>query len=119
MKNKMTISLCMAFCLGLTGATAVLTGCQSTRYSRSTGQYVDDKALSYRVKDALKDNAEYKLSNVDVKVFRANVQLSGFVATADQKNKAGEIAAHVQGVQGVENNITVKNELNQNQNQKG
>jgi len=111
--NKKTISLGMAFCLCLTGATAVLSGCAGNQYDRSTGQYIDDKGLAYRVKDALKDNAEYKLSNVDVKVFRANVQLSGFVATLDQKKKAGDIAAHVPGVQGVENNITVKNELNQ------
>ncbi|HTA95740.1 MAG TPA: BON domain-containing protein [Verrucomicrobiae bacterium] len=39
------------------------------------------------------------------------MQLSGFVNTADQKTRAGEIAAHVEGVQNVANNITVKDKM--------
>ena len=114
MKKSKIMSLGLTACLCLTGATAVLTGCAGNRNERSTGEYIDDKALSYRVSSALHDNSEYKLSGVDVKSFRGNVQLSGFVATADQKNKAGEIAKTVQGVQSVENNITVKTYLGEN-----
>ena len=113
MKYNMTVSLGMALCLGLSAATAVLTGCAGNRYNRSTGEYIDDKALSYRVSHALGENAEYKLSGVDVKAFRGNIQLSGFVATDAQKAKAGEIASHIDGVVSVENNITVKNKLSQ------
>ena len=113
MKRHKIMSLGLTACLCLTGATAILTGCAGNRYDRSTGQYIDDKALAYRVNDALHSNAEYKMSGVDVKSFRGNVQLSGFVATEAQKAKAGEIAQGVPGVQSVENNITVKSHLGQ------
>jgi osmotically-inducible protein OsmY len=85
-----------------------VTGCAGNRYERSTGEYIDDKALTGRVKSALGDSHEYKFSGVDVKSFRGTVQLGGFVDTSDQKKKAGQIAQNVQGVKGVENNLIVK-----------
>ena len=109
--NKLTISMGMALLLGVSGATAVLTGCSTQ--GRSTGQYVDDKALAYNVSSALHKNPQYKFNTVDVKVYRANVQLSGFVASEAQKNEAGQIASRIPGVQGVENNITVRPSMNQ------
>jgi osmotically-inducible protein OsmY len=85
-------------------------GCAGDRYSRSTGQVIDDRTLAARVNQSLDDNAEYKFSSVDVKVYRGTVQLSGFVNTRDQKNRAGEIAEAVPGVDRVENNLTIKPE---------
>ena len=85
-----------------------MTGCAGDRYQRSTGEYIDDKAISRRVKSALNDNAEYKFSDVHVDSFKGTVQLSGFVTTGDQKRKAGDIAERVDGVKKVENNITIK-----------
>ena len=101
----------LALCLGLSVTATLLTGCKGDQYSRSTGEYIDDKALAYRVSGALHDNAEYKFSSVDVKSFRGTIQLSGFVNTQEQKTRAGEIAKQVQGVQNVENNVTVKDNL--------
>ena len=106
MKTRI-VSFCLALCLGLPMAVG-LSGCAGDRYERSTGQYIDDQALAMRVRDALGDNPQYKFDGVNVTAFRGTVQLSGFVATNDQKSKAGEIAKTVQGVQNVENNITVK-----------
>lgn len=85
-------------------------GCHSTgnQYERSTGQMVDDKALASSVKDALKDNPVYKLDEVVVNAFRGTIQLSGFVSTEAQQQRAGEIAEEVIGVQNVENNISIK-----------
>jgi osmotically-inducible protein OsmY len=77
-------------------------------YERTSGEFVDDKALTGKVKDALKDNTEYKFEEVNVAAFKGTVQLSGFVTTSDQKRKAGELADKVAGVKKVENNITVK-----------
>jgi len=85
-----------------------LLGCAGNSYKRSTGEYIDDKAINSRVRSALSDNAEYKFKDVNVTTFRGTVQLSGFVVSSDQKRKAGEIADHVQGVKNVENNVTVK-----------
>ncbi|HZF01876.1 MAG TPA: BON domain-containing protein [Methylomirabilota bacterium] len=105
-------TLNLALCLGLltTAAITTTTGCAGDKYNRSTGQYIDDKSLTMRVKDALHDNPEYKYGDVNVDVFRGTVQLSGFVNTSDQKSKAKDIAKQVQGVNDVVNNITVKSE---------
>jgi osmotically-inducible protein OsmY len=86
-------------------------GCAGNRYERSTGEYIDDKALNSRVKSALGDNPEYKFGDVNVASFRGVVQLSGFVNSADQKKMAGTVVEKVQGVKNVENNITVKDKI--------
>jgi len=49
-----------------------------------------------------------KALQVDVTTFKGNVQLSGFVDTAEQKSRAAQIAAGIGGVTNVTNNITVK-----------
>jgi osmotically-inducible protein OsmY len=110
MKTKIA-SVCVAWCLA-SPIVASLAGCDRNRdrteYERTSGEFVDDKALTGKVKDALKDNTEYKFEEVNVAAFKGTVQLSGFVAASDQKRKAGDIAEKVAGVKKVENNITVK-----------
>ena len=111
MKNTFR-NLCLALCLCLpVGTAVVLIGCAGNEYERSTGEYIDDKALNTRVKSALGDNPEYKFGDVNVTSFRGVVQLSGFVNTADQKKVAGTIAEKVHGVKSIENNITVKDRI--------
>ncbi|HTV41896.1 MAG TPA: BON domain-containing protein [Candidatus Sulfotelmatobacter sp.] len=111
MKNKTKI-ISMALCLGLlaTGAVGTLTGCASSSNTRSTGQYIDDKSLQHQVRSALSNNAEYRFDQVNVDVYRGTCQLSGFVDSQAQKDKAGDIAKGVQGVTSVDNNITVRNQ---------
>ena len=93
------------------GALAIaggMTGCAGDRYTQSTGERIDDKADSSRVRDRLSEDTQYKYEDVKVQTFKGVVQLSGFVNSRDQKNRAGELAKKVQGVKEVENNITVK-----------
>jgi len=100
---------CLAFALGLPVAATAFTGCTtSSRYERSTGEYIDDKTLASKVRGALHDNAEYKFNDVIVASYKSTVQLSGFVNTSDQKRVAGQIAEKMQGVKAVQNNISVK-----------
>ena len=85
------------------------TGCATgSRYEQSTGEQIDDSRTSSRVKSALGDDTQYKYADVNVATFKGVVQLSGFVNTKDQKNRAGDLARKVKGVTEVENNITVK-----------
>jgi hyperosmotically inducible protein len=109
MKNKIKL-MSLGLCLGLltTAAVTTFTGCAGNQNNRSTGQYIDDKTLQHQVRDALSDNSEYKFDNVNVDVYRGTCQLSGFVDNSDQKSKAEDIAKNVQGVNTVDNNITVK-----------
>ncbi len=91
------------------GAAALVGGgCAGDRYHQSTGEEIDDKGTSMRVKSALSDDTQYKYPMVQVKTFKGTVQLSGFVDTKDQKNRAGDLAKNVQGVKDVQNNISVK-----------
>ena len=85
-----------------------VTGCAGDRYTQSTGERIDDKGDSSRVRSALSDDAQYKYNDVKVQTFKGVVQLSGFVNSRDQKNRAGDLAKGTQGIKAVENNITVK-----------
>lgn len=82
-------------------------GCSTTRYERSTGEFVDDKMLGRRVQNALNLQPVYKFPDVHVHTFRGVVQLSGFVASEAQKQAASEIAERVRGVAEVENSISL------------
>ena len=88
--------------LGVTGCTT------GSRYEQSSGERIDDHGTSSRVRAALADDSQYKYDGVNVETFKGTVQLSGFVNTRDQKNRAGDLARKVKGVTDVENNITVK-----------
>ena len=83
-------------------------GCASTATRESTGEYVDDSAITAKVKAALvKDPLDSALA-VNVKTYKGVVQLSGFVNNADEKTRAGEVARGVNGVKSVTNSLVVK-----------
>ena len=89
-----------------------LAGCAGDRYTQSTGEHIDDKATSSRVRNALAGDTQYKYGDVHVQTFKGVVQLNGFVNSRDQKNRAAELAKRVEGIRDVENNITVKESAN-------
>ena len=96
---------------GLTLAAAMTTfmGCQTApKDGRSAGLAADDKRITKSVKEALDTEPVYKFTDVDFKTFAGTVQLSGFVMTQGQKNRAQEIAQHTQGAREVVNGITLK-----------
>ncbi len=101
-----TVSIIL--CLGALPVISLTSGCAGDRYHQSTGESIDDHAISMRVKSALSNDAEYKYDGVDVTTFKGTVQLSGFVDTHSQKSRAAELAKTVEGVNDVVNNITVK-----------
>ena len=101
----LTLILCVGAMPLLLGVTGCTTG---SRYEQSTGERIDDHGTSSRVRAALADDTQYKYDGVNVETFKGTVQLSGFVNTKDQKNRAGDIARKVKGATDVENNITVK-----------
>ena len=106
MKNSLKLIAILA--LGAGGLLSLPTGCAGTATRQSTGEYVDDASVTAKVKAAFVKDPVVKAMQVDVTTFKGNVQLSGFVDTAEQKARAGQIAAGIQGVTNVTNNITVK-----------
>ena len=107
--KKFRMSLYLASCLLLPVFASSLTGCaDDSRYERTAGEYVDDKIIVSRVASALARDPEYKFQEVVVASHQGTVQLSGFVPTGDQKDKAEDIADKVPGVKDVDNKITVR-----------
>jgi osmotically-inducible protein OsmY len=108
MPIKNSLKLIAILALGAGGLLSLPTGCAGTATRQSTGEYVDDASVTAKVKAAFVKDPVVKAMQVDVTTFKGNVQLSGFVDTAEQKARAGQIAAGIQGVTNVTNNITVK-----------
>lgn len=102
----------LILCLGALPLVGGLSGCAGNRYTQSTGERIDDSADSSRVRKALAGDTQYKYGDVNVQTFKGVVQLSGFVNSRDQKNRAGDLAKKVEGIREVQNNITVKESAN-------
>jgi hyperosmotically inducible protein len=85
-----------------------LAACTSTSTSESTGEYIDDTAISNKVRALLIDDKDLNLFQIDVTTYKGTVQLSGFVNSQAIKERAGVVAASVDGVQDVVNNLIVK-----------
>jgi hyperosmotically inducible periplasmic protein len=83
-------------------------GCAGDRYSRSTGDYIDDKAVQAKVKGELLRDDLVNPFDVKVDTYRGEVLLSGFVSTPEQKKRAEEISRNVPGVRSVINNLILK-----------
>jgi osmotically-inducible protein OsmY len=83
-------------------------GCASTGSHESTGEYVDDAAITAKVKASIFNEPTLKSTEINVETYKGDVQLSGFVAQPQDAQKAAEIARGVKGVSSVKNDIRVK-----------
>lgn len=87
---------------------ATLAACAGDAQQRSTGEYIDDSAMTARVKAALIDDPDVSAGEIEVEAYRGHVQLSGFVSSRTDIEKAMQIARDVDGVERVENNMQVR-----------
>jgi len=94
--------------LAICGLIMSLSACAATDKKESTGQYIDNSVLTLKVKSAIFDDPTLKLSEISVQSYKGEVQLSGFVSTIEQTNKAVEIAKSIPGVTSVKNDMRVK-----------
>lgn len=109
MKKLLCTLLPLVFLAGLAFSNA---GCSATATRQSTGEYIDDTALTAKVKTALITDETVKAFDVQVETFRGAVQLSGFVDSEAQKSRAEQVARNVAGVRNVVNNIALKTDAN-------
>jgi hyperosmotically inducible protein len=98
--------LLSALFLAVSLATAV--GCASTSKQEGTGEYVDDTAITTKVKAAVFNEPTLKSAEINVETFKGVVQLSGFVTSQAAANKAVEVARSVGGVKSVKNDMRIK-----------
>jgi len=85
-----------------------LVGCASTRTQESTGQYVDDTAITTKVKSAILNAPNLKSAEINVETFKGVVQLSGFVRSQSNMDEAVKVASAVGGVTSVKNDMRLK-----------
>lgn len=83
-------------------------GCASTPTHESAGEYVDNTVITTKVKAAIFNEPSLKTLQINVKTYKDQVQLSGFVDSAASVAKAGEVARRVEGVGSVKNDLLVK-----------
>jgi len=83
-------------------------GCASTSKSEGTGEYVDDAVLTTKVKAAIFNEPGLKSTEINVETYKGVVQLSGFVNSQADINKAVDVARSVKGVVSVKNNMKLK-----------
>ncbi len=93
---------------GILLAGAAFLSCSSTRTHESTGEYVDDAAITTKVKAAILEDSALKTLQISVKTYKGVVQLSGFVDSKEMVDRAGEVAGKVSGVREVKNDLIVK-----------
>jgi osmotically-inducible protein OsmY len=104
MMNNLSRTTVFVAALALTSITA----CAQTRTHESTGQYVDDSALTTKVKAAILADDSLKSSEINVESFKGTVQLSGFVRSQANINQAVAVAQGVNGVVHVKNDMQLK-----------
>lgn len=85
-----------------------LAGCTSTQKQESTGQYLDDTAITAKVKSAILNEPTLKSAEINVETFKGRVQLSGFVSSRANIDRAVSVAQAVTGVKSVANDMRVK-----------
>lgn len=88
--------------------TLLLAACAGTATQSSTGEYIDDTLLTTRVKSVLLNDPDVSGLTVKVESLKGVVQLSGFVKTVKERNRAVQLARGVQGVRQVRNDILIR-----------
>ncbi len=85
-----------------------MAGCASSGTQRSTGEYIDDATITAKVKAAILNDPKTKVLEIKVETYKGEVQLSGFVSSQDEADRAVELAHGVKGVTSVKNNMILK-----------
>ena len=83
-------------------------GCASTQKQEGTGEYVDDSVITSKVKAAILNEPGLSSAEINVETFKGEVQLSGFVSSRADINKAVAVARSVGGVTSVKNDMRLK-----------
>lgn len=87
---------------------AMALGCASTAKQEGTGEYIDDTVVTAKVKAAIFNDPTLKSAEINVETFKGVVQLSGFVNSREDINKAVTVARQIPGVTSVKNDMRLK-----------
>ena len=103
MKN---IKRLTAFFAAVMLATAL--GCATSSKNEGTGEYIDDSVITTKTKAAIFNEPTLKSAEINVETYKGVVQLSGFVSSQADINKAVALTRGVSGVTSVKNDMRLK-----------
>jgi hyperosmotically inducible periplasmic protein len=96
----------------LAAIAVALSGCAADgppETKRTTGEFTSDAALTARVKSAIAtDVGARTAAAINIETYRGVVQLTGFVNSPDQAERAEAAAKKVDGVRSVKNDVRIK-----------
>jgi len=104
MRNPIKTSIVIAgLAMGLP-----LIACAQSATQESTGNYVDDAAITTKVKTAVLGDAKLKVFEIHVDTIHNVVRLTGAVDSEAMIGHATEVARQVAGVSSVQNDLVVR-----------
>ncbi len=87
---------------------AAISACSVASNQETAGNYVDDTAITAKVKTAIFEDPSLKSMQISVETMKDVVQLSGFVDSQQSRGRAGDVARSVNGVRSVKNDLIVR-----------
>jgi osmotically-inducible protein OsmY len=107
-EHTMTLSFKRLSTVAAVAALTVLMGCAATSKSEGTGAYIDDSVITTKTKAAIFNDADLKASEINVETYKGRVQLSGFVKSQADINRAVTLTQGIAGVTSVKNDMRLK-----------
>lgn len=104
MNSRLILIAAISTVVALTAA-----GCAVVRDQESVGSYIDDTALTTRVKGKFAADPAVSAMSISVETLKGVVQLSGFAKSGDERMMAERLARATSGVVGVRNDIIIRN----------
>jgi hyperosmotically inducible periplasmic protein len=90
-------------------AVGLLSGCAATSEQRSTGEVIDDTAITTKVKTGLLGDPMVSAFAINVETSRGVVSLTGIVNSAAERTQAIQVAQDIGGVRRVDaRNLFIK-----------
>jgi hyperosmotically inducible protein len=83
-------------------------GCDALSGRETAGQYIDDTTITSKVISEIIKEPSLSKFQVSVETMQHVVQLSGFVTSAQNVERAGQLARAVEGVWSVKNDLVVR-----------
>lgn len=87
---------------------STIPACTENTKRESTGEYLDDTVLTTKIKSTFIGDSRLKANDINVKTYKGIVQLSGFVDTQAEADRAVQLARTIKGVKAVNNSLIVK-----------
>ena len=106
--NVKALIFAATFAIAAVPAISLAANAEPPTAAQKTGDYIDDSALTTKVKAALLTEKNLKSLPISVESTEGVVTLSGKVVSSAQIDQAVDVAKHVKGVKDVHNALELK-----------